>query len=657
MFFFLAFFLKKRPGELRFEGHIPTCCVSFTFTTTLVKSNNRRVTTFRVKDKFTEITYAKTNEAELQNHDIKFMVSCLPPGTTKKDVDALFVTVPISVERFQELPIFTKLKIQYRTEYFRYEYEKVLFNAMPEQKTRIRKMKDEHFEEAYRLVQKTPWLLCFLKHVHPIKLKEMSYKGLCRHIVRSKRPVNPMFMCAIRLYTYLKDKRLEGNSVFAREGLYRAYLSDEEWRRVAWECNDNTETLDKAFPFVFFNGFDGLDENGCETRDLDRVRHICFPKDLYRCQQIVYHLRSLGSNDPQKRNTMVVPCFPRHILTETQQDFIKHVYNNKFSFLLGGPGTGKSECLVALMALFSRPLVVTYVGMMVDSLQKRFNGRVETVHTIHSIYYASQNVPLWLSQFDMIIIDEFSNVDEHLFAKLLISVPKNTRLVCVGDLGQIYPIKPGCPFKDLVTAFPEHVYRLVENKRVDPDALELSRASDLINQNRPKEIVFQGPLQLVPPNDEQVKAWVLEKAKYGIMTSQVVVLINKDRKHLNKLVEEALIEHGYLSPHMSTSSCTIRGADGRMDLFVGKKISFCKNTKGTEEYAGVRNGELGEIAGIQGHPGTTMFIELTNGKEIKVGGTDGVDPNDICAGYVTTCNKAQGSEWLHILFYVYENPR
>lgn len=651
---------KDEKGEMCYEGRLPSQCVSFTFSMELEKATaHRKVATFKPKYKNTQITYRKTNEKQLDREDIRYMLSELPSGSTagRNDIDRLFEKVPVDIDTFKANPIFTKLELAYQTEYFRHEYDMALLYAMPNQKAKIRSLKGNDFETAYGLIMKRPWELCFTKYTKPIKLKEMDNEGFTRHCIKHKIVVAPMYQCAVRIYAFVKERRDAGNTIFPAQDLGRQYLRDEsKWGRIAYENSDDSNRVTQAMLYLFYHAFVGLDEDGVQTRQLDQAVYLCFRADLERCYQVVNTLRTFNGSPLRRGPDEQVPCIPANTLSDTQQAFIKHVFKHRFTFLLGGPGTGKSECLVGLMALFKKPLVVTFVGMMVDALQKRFGGRVETVHTIHSIYYSEDTE--WLSQFDMIIIDEFSNVDTHLFAKLLISVPSTTRLVCAGDLGQIYPIKPGCPFKDLVEYFPQHVFVLKENKRVDPDSLELANASVKITENRPRDLVFGGPLKLGVRDDEVVREAVRAHGKDDIMQFQAVALLNRDRKHLNALIEETLIQEGVLRPSESRTVVSIFGSEGKMDIFEGKKIAFTKNTKSNLEggFDGVRNGELGCVKNVQMAGNNSYIISLTNGKRILIGGEGGVEQKHVCPGYATTCNKAQGSEWAHILFWIYENP-
>jgi len=84
-------------------------------------------------------------------------------------------------------------------------------------------------------------------------------------------------------------------------------------------------------------------------------------------------------------------------------------------------------------------------------------------------------------------------------------------------------------------------------------------------------------------------------------------------------------------------------------IFNGKKVMFTKNYKKTPTCDAVKNGELGQVKRVI----DDKHFELVGGKKISL---DHIDPKHVHAGYATTCNKAQGSEWEQIIFWIYENP-
>ena len=638
---------KEVKGNITFEGKLPTCCTSFKFTTQLEQFKPGK---FRPTHKKLKPTVEHRDDTTFTRDDLVFVLKEMEGRVERDQIDTLNDLMPISVTELKRHSLFNSLDLSFNAEYFRFHYEAVLRRALPKQRDRIRKLSSKDFQGAYELLMSKPWLMCIGRYTRQFGLKEMLLEDFYTHIKETKKTVAPMMCTVVRLYSYIRSRNDCGDSIFECSAIVSDYLGHYQWGQKAREAGDTLERCNGALDFLTFHGLDWVDE--------EERKYLAFPRDLFCCTQIMESLDALGGETEYRAG--YTPCVPHPDLSETQQDFIKHCMQNKLTLLTGGPGTGKSECLVAVMATFARPLVVTYVGMMVDALQKRFGARTETVHTIHSIYFASKledkSFHVWLQQFDVIVIDEFSNVDEHLFSKLLGAVPAPTKLICAGDLGQIYPIKPGCPFRDLIKHFPQHVFELVDNKRVDPDALALANASSAVNKNRLDLVEFGGALKMSPYSDEILEDAVRGYMTHGLMQFQVVVLINKERKRLNTLIEDILCKYGLIRKNRSRHVVTIFGKEGQMELFTGKKIAFCANVKVDKAMGdGVRNGEIGQIENIRILKGNRYELLLHNGKRVILG-TSAVPMEEVCAGYATTCNKAQGSEWLHTIFSIHARP-
>jgi exodeoxyribonuclease V alpha subunit len=276
------------------------------------------------------------------------------------------------------------------------------------------------------------------------------------------------------------------------------------------------------------------------------------------------------------------------------------------------------------------------------------------MHTIHYTFHAAQNIEharSWLAEFDIVVVDEASNVDSALLYKLLSVLPNVCKLVLIGDLGQIYPINAGCPFHDLVHAYPQHSTSLTINKRVNPSAKLLADASACIREGKADTIEYnQDVLSFTPRSDTDIEDIMQSicNDKSDIMKIHVVVLRNIDRHSINRRVETWLLKRGMLSSsvkHKLHSKCT---------LLKGQKITFTKNITNKKGFDNVKNGELGQVASFGKAKQGGMVITLTNGKNILVNSEYGVPPQCVQLGYASTSNKSQGSEWPKVLFYMYE---
>jgi hypothetical protein len=644
---------KNTDKRIEFLGGLVVCSPMFEIEGPCTITEYTNHIQIKPQNKKSVFKYTKINSQFLTHDNINsFILELKGAAIDKKHTDEMYALLRdgiCSVNDFKKLNCFTELDMEHRCEYFRVDFEVPLHYTFPTKRAIIRKMPPADLVKAHHLLTHSPWYLCFEKHTKPLGLCEVEYTDF--EAIRRKVKTPPLFILAIRIYSYLKKQRSQGHEIFVKEAIFTNYHNDPKWRRSGDEVYQAG-----AIELLMYHALQYVDNT---------KMYVAFFKDVAINVNLRIALKRLEIHDNPNEVLVrgeLVPWYPStSALTRQQNLIMKHIETNRITLVTGGAGTGKTEILVSVMAKYSNVLVVTFVGSMVDSLiQHRFDNRTKTAHTIHHIiamyYHVSGAYEKWLSEYDILVIDEGAN-NSSKEAQQLLSIMTQCvkKLVIVGDTNQIYPIKPGCPFRDLIAALPQHTFELTENKRVEKNSRLLADASALIPKGMADKIVFEGPLQLVtrPATEEEqfvlFKDLLLKKVKTSqdIMKLQIITLRNKDRKMLNKWTEDVLIEKKILKKPLTKTFALCNE-----EYFPGKKIQFLKNTEP------VRNGELGQIKSIKMVDSSHHLIVLTNGKKIKVADKEGfVSPFNITSGYATTCNKAQGSEWPSTIFWLYESPK
>lgn len=639
----------------------------------------------------------KRNPNLITLEDVNYMITELhiidPPELRIQMFDVLGSKNQCTPEQFKAILAYAELQMLYHCEYFRADLElplRVAFGGRAIRKL-LPKLAPHELERLYKHLTTKPWELCFARWLEPYAgLKEISLERLKNYLSQypwnAGKQIPQYFMTAVRFYDWMKKQRKNyGREIFRLDTLFKEYCTDGPFKyRHAIEIGDD-KFANGACDYLKYQALEVVDvgkgerevgvgtehqhQQQGETPILYGIRQdVVNNKRLIKCFKRVVERAIFNPVLP--RVGPFTPCVSSSTLSDVQKSVVKHVFKNPFTFLEGGPGTGKTEVLVKILEEFRAPLVVTRVGMMVNALQERFGKRVETARTVHNVVYMHRFNKLarekFFPVFDIAVIDEGSNVDTELLADFLECLPNVTRVLICGDLGQIYPIEVGAPFQDLTRRYREHTFMLVENKRVNPNARILAESCALLRAERSREILFNTTeaLQFWArqfPNDCERHLSRALFDEFGIRTPeqtmemQVLVLTNADRQYWNNLTEKLLLEKNVLKKK-KTETLWI----GVTEIYPGKKIQFTKNTKEDPdtEYSSVKNGELGQVraakASAEGY-----VIELTNGKKILCcsdGSEVAVDPMTICSGYASTCNKAQGSEWKNILFHIYDNP-
>lgn len=632
-----------------FQGNLPSCAPYFVFSANVSKIEGRvRLTLTPVSAG--SVTYVHADAKHVTREDKDFMIEELgykhPNFTVEELVEyrAQIRDVYLSAD-LRKIPIFFEA-----CDYFRVSYERVVRKYFPRQLDAVQKLSVENLKKCIHFLSSKPYLLMFPKWSKEMfGLKQLKYPKYNTAITQYGIKLDREIQVAASLYAFVRYKlhKKDGHTLFVKNDVVRQYLG-------VGENIHNQSYIDRAIEFLEFKAIKFLNKNRTMfvlKRDWDNSNDVCF--SLIQIQNSRAIPEQCG---PEETERMLIKY---HSLTDEQTDATTHVFGSWLTVILGSPGHGKSEAIVSLVKTFKNILVVTYVGMAVDMLQKRVNG-YKHVYTIHYVYHRVLHTPSgweWIRQFDIVVFDETSNIDVYLFQMILHVLNSNVcRIVLVGDTGQINPISPGNPFRDIIEAFPEHVFTFTVNLRVNPDARMLADASTMIKTNKLERLDFSTPcLEMVDRSSvKEMVSKFIRRYAYEMMNIQFVCLRNDARKDINFEVEQALLDLGVLKKTPQNSRKIRRD----FWLFPGKKITFGKNYKQLEinkvVYSSVRNGELDEIEKIKVMEPNVVVTLCHSQKKVLIGDSKGaINPHDVQLGYAVTCNKAQGSEWEKVVFYIH----
>ena len=182
-----------------------------------------------------------------------------------------------------------------------------------------------------------------------------------------------------------------------------------------------------------------------------------------------------------------------------QKEAIKNALNENISIITGGPGTGKSTIIKAIIEIYknlsdpekldltiSRIKLVAPTGRAAKRLRELCYHNASTIHKL--LGYTGNIFTIEEVDADLLIIDEFSMVDIALAYHLFKAIGDNTKIIIVGDSDQLPAVGAGDILNDLILSKEVSVVRLDEIHRQSKDSTIISLAHDINHSYIPSDI-------------------------------------------------------------------------------------------------------------------------------------------------------------------------
>jgi exodeoxyribonuclease V alpha subunit len=334
-------------------------------------------------------------------------------------------------------------------------------------------------------------------------------------------------------------------------------------------------------------------------------------------------------------------------LAPEQTEALKMALSQKVSVITGGPGTGKSTILRALLLILSRKGIVVKLAAPTGRAAKRLSeacGReAKTIHRLLEYdasirtFKRNRDNPL---EADMVIIDESSMMDIILANSLIRAIADKAALVLVGDVDQLPSVGPGNVLKDIIDSGRIPVTRLQTVFRQGPGSL-ISLNAARINKGEFLELLpdYKGDKDfycIFRDEAEDIEKEILSlcserlKKRYGfdpILDIQVLTPMRKGiigTENLNSSLQESLNQKG------------IPRDNKQQRLQVGDKVMQIRNNYDKEVF----NGDLGIVSSIDREEGS-VEVDFEGRKVLY----ETADLVEVVLAYAITVHKSQGSEF------------
>ncbi|MBA7625606.1 ATP-dependent RecD-like DNA helicase [subsurface metagenome] len=333
-------------------------------------------------------------------------------------------------------------------------------------------------------------------------------------------------------------------------------------------------------------------------------------------------------------------------LAENQVKAIENALENKLLVVTGGPGTGKTTIMKAILAILSRVgtriMLAAPTGRAAKRLSEAAGYEAKTIHRLLEYnlraggFRKNQHDPL---QCNLLIVDEASMIDTVLMHHLLKAVPPQASLILVGDVNQLPSVGAGNVLKDIIASGRVPVVELNEIFRqakesqivVNAHRINLGIAPSFEPSSQESDFYF-----IKQEDPEKVVEIILELARERIPrrfhldpVDDIQVLTPMHRgavgvENLNRVLQDALNPGQNGIPR------------GNKVFKDHDKVMQIRNNYQKDVF----NGDIGRITAVQTE--TRKVTVCFDGREV---GYEFGELDQIALAYAVSVHKAQGCEF------------
>ena len=367
-------------------------------------------------------------------------------------------------------------------------------------------------------------------------------------------------------------------------------------------------------------------------------------------------------------------------LSDKQREAIENVNDNNVCIITGGPGTGKTTIIKAIIELYKKhgmkPVLCAPTGRAAKRMTETTGEEAKTLHRLLELAGISDdnenfNTDLLVTPIDgdIIIVDEASMLDMFLMNYLLKAIYKGTKLVLVGDINQLPSVGPGSVLKDIIESEKIHtitlnqIFRQAAKSKIIVNAHRVNEGQNFISGNVKQTIIDDENIDLLDDfffiqenNQEKIQQTIISLCKgrlqnYGnydfFNNIQVITPTKKGKlgtKELNILLQNELNPEEEDKKERNFGEVVFREQDRVMQTKNNYNILWEKENEREfkkELGNGIFNGELGRIDKINKED-KTIRVKFDDG---KIATYESTDLDQLEHAYAITVHKSQGSEF------------
>ncbi len=334
-------------------------------------------------------------------------------------------------------------------------------------------------------------------------------------------------------------------------------------------------------------------------------------------------------------------------LAAGQVEAIRAVAGHKVMVVTGGPGTGKTTIINAMLRIFAgmhtKILLAAPTGRAAKRMTEATGHEAKTIHRLLEYsfqkggFQKNETAPI---DCDLLIVDEASMIDILLMHHLLKAIPGRATFVLVGDVNQLPSVGAGNVLRDIIESRAVPVVELSEIFR------QARESSIIVNAHK----INQGLMPNLQSSSERLDDfYFIEQEDPEKVLELIITLVREripKRFGLDKIDDIQVLTPmhrgivGGMNLNVELQKALNPGEEGvsRMGRLyrVGDKVMQIANNYDKEVY----NGDIGRIAAIDTE-GQEVTVTI-DGREVLY---DFSELDELSHAYAVSIHKSQGSEY------------
>lgn len=354
---------------------------------------------------------------------------------------------------------------------------------------------------------------------------------------------------------------------------------------------------------------------------------------------------------------------------ERQKQAIREALSKGILILTGGPGTGKTTTLNAIIKILEmkgeKVFLAAPTGRAAKRMSELTGKEAKTIHRMLQVEWDENDQPVFakneknLLECDALVIDELSMVETTVFEAVLRALPLGCRLIMVGDSDQLPSVGPGNVLADLIVTGLLPVVQLNQIFRQSMQSLIVTNAHRIIEGRMPELFNRTSDFFFLPySNPADISEVIVElchtrlPASYGYSPLTDIQVLSPGRKgllgtgELNRRLQAALNPPEKDKKEITINGSLFREGDKVMQIKNDYDLLWTKQDGTSGE--GVFNGDMGVLLEIDRRASVLKVLmddrivvyELETASELEL-------------AYAMTVHKSQGNEFPAVVIPMY----